>query len=350
MSFGVEKTVSLRNYNALALDATADYFCRLGSLDDVHQALAFARANKLTITALGGGSNVVLKNTIHGLVALVELRGIRHRCVGDDVYVTIGAGEDWSSLVALSLRNHWYGLENLALIPGSVGAAPIQNIGAYGVELCDCFVSLQAIHTATGELHEMDAKDCEFGYRESIFKRRERNNYVITEVCIKLSTQPNNRWHYPALRDALEAKLEAKLGEASAVQVTPQLIAETVADIRRTKLPDPARLPNAGSFFKNPLLDQQQLARLMVDEPQIPVYPAYNNLSKVPAAWLIERCGLRGYRAGEVGVHERQALVLINYGSGSAAELLALCEHIQSAVEQRFGVCLEVEPRIYGSF
>ncbi len=346
MSFEVEKTVSLRNYNAFALDATADYFCRLCSLDDVHHALAFARANKLTITALGGGSNVVLKNILHGLVALVELRGIRHCCIGDDVYVTIGAGEDWSSLVALSLRNHWYGLENLALIPGSVGAAPIQNIGAYGVELCDCFVSLQAIHTATGECREMDARDCEFGYRESIFKHRERNNYLITEVCIKLSKQPNNRWQYPALRDALEAKL----GDASAAQITPQLIAKTVADIRRAKLPDPARLPNAGSFFKNPLLDEQQLARLMVEEPQIPVYSTYNNLSKVPAAWLIDRCGLRGYRAGEVGVHERQALVLINYGSGSAAQLLALCVHIQSAVEKRYGVCLEVEPRIYGSF
>lgn len=346
MSLDIRRQVSLQRYNSLALDAKAEYFCRLTTIQEVQQAVAFADANKLAITVLGCGSNVVLKSELAGLIVLVQLTGISHRRAGNDIYVTVGAGEDWSSLVASSLGNSWFGLENLALIPGSMGAAPIQNIGAYGVELCDRFVSLEAIHRRTGEICSMDRLDCEFGYRDSIFKNRELNNYIIIEVCIKLSTKPINNWHYPALHSALEEKL----GSSTASGVTPQLIAETVTEIRRAKLPDPALWPNAGSFFKNPLLDRTQLASLVVAEPQIPVYPVAGGLSKVPAAWLIERCGLRGHRVEQVGVHSKQALVLINYGGSSGRQLLALAEHMQRAVKEKFDIYLEIEPTIYGSF
>jgi UDP-N-acetylmuramate dehydrogenase len=251
--------------------------------------------------------------------------------------VTFAAGENWHQMVQYCLQQCWYGLENLSLIPGNMGAAPIQNIGAYGVELCDLFVSLQAIDIDTGKTLELDREQCEFGYRDSIFKQAYKDRYLITHVCLRLSKQPNTHIQYPALAQALGDRTP-----------TPELVGETVCRIRQQKLPDPAQLPNAGSFFKNPIVAESALERLHNHGDSVPHYLQPDGRYKIAAAWLIDQCGFRGQSRGAVGVHEHQALVLINCG-GTGTELMALAAEIQNAVAVKFGIELEIEPRLYGT-
>lgn len=330
--------VSLQGFNSLALPACAEYFCSVTDEQQIAQALDYARTNNLQVTALGGGSNLVLVGDIAGLVIYVNLKGIscveRHK---DRATIEFAAGENWHEAIEYCLQQGWYGLENLSLIPGNMGAAPIQNIGAYGVELCDCFVALRAINIATGQAVVMDRQTCEFGYRDSIFKHKYKNQYLITQVSLELSVQPQVNLQYPALAEALAAQSKP----------TPEMVSAAVCAIRSAKLPDPAEIPNAGSFFKNPVVGPELLEQLQGDNPQMPCYPVEGGNSKIPAAWLIDQSGFKGMRSGNVGVHRHQALVLVNFG-GTGAELLDLATRIQSEVLKRFSIELEIEPRIYG--
>ena len=337
MSVEIKQHHCLQDLNSLALPAMAEYFCSASDIEESQQALAFARRLSLVVTPMGGGSNMVLAGDLPGLVLHLNLKGISHRVSGENqVEVTFAAGENWHQMVQFCLTRGWYGLENLSLIPGNMGAAPIQNIGAYGVELCDVFVSLEALEIATGNLVIFDRQQCEFGYRESIFKRAYRDRYLITQITLRLSTQPLVNITYPALAEALTAGVP-----------TPQSVGQAVCRIRQYKLPDPEVLPNAGSFFKNPVVDESALASLHSNGSDAPCYRQADGSYKVPAAWLIDQCGFRGQRRGLVGVHEHQALVLINYG-GTGTDLLALAAEIQSAVIERFAIALEIEPRLYG--
>ena len=327
----------LHKLNSLALPARAEYFCSVDSLDQLYQALDYANLHQLAVTPLGEGSNVVLAGDIKGLVIDLNLKGIQNKNKGSDkVQVDMAAGENWHHMVEFCLCKGWYGLENLALIPGTVGAAPIQNIGAYGVELSDFFVSLEAVEVKTGKLVKFSAQDCQFDYRSSIFKRAALDQYIIVGLSLELSTIPVAHTAYPALNTALKG-----------TEPSPEAVFKAVCRIRREKLPDPVQIPNVGSFFKNPLVSSSLADKLSATFPTIPCYPQADGLSKIPAAWLIEQCGYKGQRHGNVGVHAKQALVLVNF-EGEGTELLALAQAIEADVNTKFGIQLDIEPRVYG--
>lgn len=336
----IQHDVELRAHNSLALAARAAYFARVENVAEAHAALDFARNQALPVTVLGAGSNVVLAGDLPGLTVQVGIRGrapVAERA--DRIHLEVGAGEDWHQTVEYCLAHHWYGLENLALIPGTVGAAPIQNIGAYGVELESRFVALEAIAIATGETRRFSRADCGFGYRDSLFKGAGRDAWLITSVTLALSRRAAPVLTYPALCEVLAA--------VPAAEITPERIAAAVVALRRARLPDPVRVPNAGSFFKNPVVDAEQARRLLARFPDLVTFPAADGGVKLAAAWLIERAGWKGIERAGVGVHDQQALVLVNRGGGAAA-LLALARDIRADVVDRFGVELEPEPRVLG--
>ena len=334
----IEQSIDLKPYNSLSISAVAEYFCVVDHIDQLHRALNFAHKNKLKVTPLGGGSNLVIASDISGLVLQINLKGLMIEPVERDMLdICFSAGENWHAMVSHCLENGWYGLENLALIPGNMGAAPIQNIGAYGVELCEFLQSVEVVEVATGKVLTLSCEDCEFGYRTSIFKQAAKDSYIITAVTLRLSKMPRVNIEYPSLKASLTSD-----------QPTPKEIYQAVCKIRRSKLPDPAEIPNVGSFFKNPIVQSEMAANLAVDYPELPIYPYSVSSSKLAAAWLIEHCGFKGCRRGDVGVHPHQALVLVNYqGNGSA--ILALADEIKLQVLQTFSVELEIEPRIYGT-
>lgn len=336
-----QRDVALRPYNSLALSARAAHFVRVETVEEARAALDFARARELPVTVLGGGSNVVLAGDLPGLTIRVGIRGrtlVAER--GDAVHLRVGAGEDWHGTVRHCLARGWYGLENLALIPGTVGAAPIQNIGAYGVELESRFLELEAIAIATGETRRFTRADCRFGYRDSLFKGAGRDAWLITAVTFVLGRRPAPVLTYPALREAL--------ADVPAAEITPERVAAAVIALRRARLPDPAQVPNVGSFFKNPMVGADQARRLAERFPGLVSFPGAGGGVKLAAAWLIERAGWKGVARAGVGVHDRQALVLVNRG-GDAAALLALARDIRADVAERFGVELELEPRVLGA-
>ena len=337
----IQRDVELSPHNSLALAARAAYFVRVENVVEARAALDFARAHRLAVTVLGGGSNVVLAGDLPGLTLQIGIRGralIAER--GDAIHLEVGAGEDWHQTVEYCLARGWYGLENLALIPGTVGAAPIQNIGAYGVELESRFVALEAIAIATGATRRFARAECGFGYRDSLFKGAGRDAWLITSVTLALSRRPAPVLTYPALREALAA--------VPAAEITPEHIAAAVVALRRARLPDPARVPNAGSFFKNPVVSAERARALAIRFPDLVTFPAVDGGVKLAAAWLIERAGWKGVARAGVGVHDQQALVLVNRGGGAAA-LLALAREIRAAVVDQFGVELEPEPRVLGA-
>ncbi len=344
MSLIIEQHISLQPFNSLALPASAEYFCSVTDKQELLAALDYAREHQLEVTPLGGGSNLVLAGDLSGLVIYLNIKGFSYSVAGESVEVTFAAGENWHEGVLSTLQRGWYGLENLSLIPGNMGAAPIQNIGAYGVELADLFVSLRAVEIASGELCVFDRAACQFGYRDSLFKNAARDQYIIIDITLRLTTSPAVNISYPAIMAAVaEAGLEDNL--------TPEAVSQLVCQIRQQKLPDPAVIPNAGSFFKNPVIADSAVAELHKRYPQMPAYPQPQQQSKIPAAWLIDQCGFKGVRRGSLGVHKHQALVLVNHqdkGTGSGELLLALADEICDAVWQRFSIRLEIEPRVYG--
>ena len=330
----------------MALPARAEYFCRVVSLGDIQQALAFVRDRQLCITLMGGGSNIILAGDLPGLVIQVALSGVNIESHGENaVWVTAGAGEVWHDFVISMLDKKYYGLENLSLIPGLIGAAPVQNIGAYGVELSDCFIALDAIEIATGEAVHFSRQDCQFAYRHSIFKDEPRDAYLITSVTLELQCLPSVEIRYPGLRTALEARLFNQ-DESG---ITPELVCETVCDIRREKLPDPELAPNVGSFFKNPLLSRAQADRLADQHEGLVMYEQGDGQVKIPAAWLIERAGWKGVNVGTCGVHSQHALVLTHSGAARGSDILLLADQIVADIKQRFNIELEMEPRVIGN-
>ena len=332
----VVKSVCLKQFNTLALTAIAQNYTVVTNIEQLLQGLEYCKQNQLEVVPLGGGSNVVLATDLSGLVMNIHLKGVTSRQLSDgNVEVTMAAGENWHNMVQYCLNRGWYGLENLALIPGNVGAAPIQNIGAYGVELSDRLVSVDVVEIKTGAQSTLGCKQLEFAYRSSIFKQQAKDRYIIVAMTVCLSTEPLVNIEYPALRSELDG-----------IDPTPEAVFDAVCRIRRNKLPDPKQLPNVGSFFKNPVISQTSADRLAENFPDLPIYPLSNNCCKLPAAWLIENCGFRGQRRGSVGMHQHQALVMVNY-QGDGNDVLALAEEIIIKVRDKFSIRLEIEPRVY---
>ncbi len=331
----------LQALNTLAIPALARYYCEVTTLDELDEARAFARDRRLPLVILGGGSNVVLGSRVDALVVRFVNQSIHcHPAEAGFIRLSVGAGQNWHQLVRHSLQHNWYGLENLALIPGSAGAAPIQNIGAYGVELERVLRGVHAVELATGERVRFGLSDCELGYRDSVFKGRYRDRFAIHAIELDLTLVPDPVLDYPALRQALE--------EDGVTRPTPMDVFEAVCRVRRDKLPDPGRVPNAGSFFKNPVVSADKAATLADRYPDLACYPVADGRVKLAAAWLIDRAGWKGRREGGVAVHDRQALVLCNPGRVGSDALLQLAHRVAASVREQFGVELEMEPRCYG--
>jgi UDP-N-acetylmuramate dehydrogenase len=332
---------ALKRYNTLALEARAEAFVEVADDAQLCAALAWARSRELPVVALGEGSNIVLAGDVPGLVVHLCSRGIEVlEKSADTVSLRVAAGENWHGLVRWSLERGYYGLENLALIPGTVGAAPVQNIGAYGVELQSVFLRLHALNIADGSATVLERDACEFDYRDSVFKHALKDRLVITAVDLRLSLSPRVNIDYPTLADWFAAHPRT--------EPTPEAVFDAVVDIRGSRLPDPAREPNAGSFFKNPVVTPDEMRALAERALGVSCYPQPDGRLKVPAAWFIDQCGWKGRRRNGVGVHDQHALVLVNCGSDSGAELLSLAADVARSVRDRFGVELEMEPRVYG--
>jgi UDP-N-acetylmuramate dehydrogenase len=328
---------SLRAHNTFGFDVRARFARRIEHETEVAEALHDARTASLPRLVLGGGSNIVLTGDYPGVVWLVGLRGRRIVDETHDTWcVEAAAGENWHDFVAWCLAQGCFGLENLALIPGTVGAAPIQNIGAYGLEIAEYFESLRAFDLASGEMVELDCAACAFGYRDSVFKRAARDRFVILSVRFRLPKAWRARAAY--------ADLARSLAERAIDEPTAQEIFETVVAVRQIKLPDPATLGNAGSFFKNPVVGAAQYAALAAVEPGLVAYEQPDGSRKLAAAWLIDRCGWKGRALSGAAVHDRQALVLVNRGGATGADVLALSQAIRDDILARFGVELEAEP------
>jgi UDP-N-acetylmuramate dehydrogenase len=331
--------MTLTRFNTLGLTCEAKQVLTLASQAQLPEVTA--RASKAGgVVVLGGGSNVVLPAELDRFVVRVELKGITPVESSDQTAwrIDVAAGEDWHDWVEIATKNGWFGLENLALIPGTVGAAPVQNIGAYGVELQDRIESVTAWHIPEGRLVTLSKDSCCFAYRDSIFKRDALGTWLIVSVRFLLPKKWMPVLSYPDLKN------HVVLSRLEPAHVKAEQILQAVCEVRRAKLPDPAVLGNAGSFFKNPVVSETQYLLLKAQFPALIAYPQTDQTFKLAAGWLIERCGWKGKRLGAVGVHDRQALVLVNYGGAQASELMALAHEVRASVKAQFGVDLEIEP------
>ncbi|MFM2285304.1 MAG: UDP-N-acetylmuramate dehydrogenase [Bacteroidota bacterium] len=337
----IQQNVSLRPYTTFGIDVKAQYLVEASTEDELREALNFQQQEGLALMILGGGSNLLLTRDVEGFVLRNQLKGIHSEMISDDhIRVEAAAGENWHLFVQHCIANNWGGLENLSLIPGNVGASPMQNIGAYGIEIKDVFHSLRALKLSDGSIHTFNAKDCAFGYRESVFKRVLRGQYIILSVSYLL-TRRNHvlNTSYGAISQELE-----KMGIHN-----PSIadVSNAVMAIRRSKLPDPAQIGNAGSFFKNPVVENSLVEKIRSNYPNVVAYPAGEQHSKLAAGWLIETAGWKGYRNGDAGVHALQALVLVNYGTATGAQIWQLSQQIIDDVHTKFGVELEREVNVY---
>lgn len=340
----IKKNISLKPYNTFGIDATAQHFVAIDSLADLQKLLSQAHIQPHQLHILGGGSNVLLTHNLSGYVLHNRLHGIQ--LMDEDhthAYLSVASGENWHSMVQYTIERNWGGLENLSLIPGSVGAAPMQNIGAYGAELKDSFEYLEALHLSSGEIHLFTAADCAFGYRESVFKNHLKGQYFIINVVFRLQKNPQSfQLSYGALQQTLTDTNYMNEGKLNL-----RAVSKAVCHIRQSKLPDPAVLGNSGSFFKNPEVTTAQFERLSAQYPTMPHYPQASGTVKLAAAWLIEQCGYKGKRIGDAGTHQQHALVLVNYGAAQGSEIWHLATQIQAAVAQQFGVTLHAEVNVW---
>ncbi|WKB54209.1 UDP-N-acetylmuramate dehydrogenase [Eleftheria terrae] len=333
----IETGVSLKPYNTFGLPAVAQTLVRIESDADVRRVLDHPTLGTAGKFVLGGGSNIVLTHDVSQVVLKVEVRGRRVVEEREDAWIVeAGAGENWHDFVTWTLDQGLPGLENMALIPGTVGASPVQNIGAYGVELKDRFESLDAVYLVTGRSVTLDGPTCGFGYRDSVFKQSLAGKSLITRVRLRLPKP----WQ-PALG---YLDLERKMAETGVDRPTPRQVYDWICEIRRAKLPDPAVVGNAGSFFKNPVVTPEQCRDIIGRDPEIVHYPMPDGSFKLAAGWLIDACGWKGKSIGRAGVYEKQALVLINRGGAIGAEVVTLARAIQESVYGRFGIRLEPEP------
>ncbi|AIL60708.1 UDP-N-acetylmuramate dehydrogenase [Pseudomonas alkylphenolica] len=339
MSGQWQEQVSLKPYNTFGIDVRARYFTEVHNDVEVRQALADARQHDVPVLVIGGGSNLLLTADVQALVLRMASRGLR--ILADDgqrVIVEAEAGEPWHPFVQWSLAQGLAGLENLSLIPGTVGAAPMQNIGAYGVEIKDVFVGLTALDRQTGELHDFDLDGCQFAYRDSLFKQHP-GRWLILRVRFALSRVMHAHLDYGPVRQ--------RLSEQGIGQPTAQNVSDAICSIRREKLPDPLELGNAGSFFKNPVVAAVLADKIRLQYPGLVAYPQADGQMKLAAGWLIEQAGWKGHREGDAGVHRLQSLVLVNYGQATGLQLHQLAQEIQADILERFGVRLEMEPNLY---
>ncbi|MGH2643371.1 MAG: UDP-N-acetylmuramate dehydrogenase [Chitinophagaceae bacterium] len=327
----------LKAYNTFGIDAYAKWFASFSSPNELKELLSEKNFTNSKILILGGGSNILFTKNQEGVLKN-EIKGIEK--TGEDtehIYIKAGAGESWHQFVLFCLKNNWAGIENLSLIPGNAGAAPMQNIGAYGVEIKDVFYSLDAFHLKDKETVTLNHKDCDFGYRESVFKNKYKGQFAILSVTLRLNKIP----HYHTSYGAIEKELEVM----NVKDLSIQAISQAVINIRTAKLPDPKEIGNAGSFFKNPEVSPEKYEQLKKDFPELIAYPV-NDQFKLAAGWMIEQSGWKGYKEGEVGVHAKQALVLVNYGHASGKDIYKLSEKIQQSIFDKFGVTLEREVNV----
>lgn len=336
----IAENQSLLPYNSFNIDVKARFFGRFTNQDELQDLLErSSKHNNLPLLILGGGSNILFTRDFDGWVLKNEYKGVT--LIGEDetyYYVQANAGENWHSFVQYCVQKQYAGIENLSLIPGNVGASPMQNIGAYGVEIKDVFQQLEAWDMKDKCIRRFGLNDCEFGYRESVFKKKYRNRFVILQVQFRLRKQPEFQTAYGAISQQLEQMQVQELSIGA--------IAEAVIRIRRSKLPDPKLIGNAGSFFKNPVISEEQFAKLKTAFPAIPGYPSGEGKIKIAAGWLIEQCGWKGFRKGDAGCYSQQALVLVNYGKARGDEIFALSESIIGSVTEKFGIGLEREVNI----
>ncbi len=331
----------LRPYNTFHISTTAAAFATFDSVDQLQELMLYQKQHPFEENplVLGGGSNMLFTKPYNGWILKNELKGISVLGETDEfVFVECGGGELWHDFVLHSIANNWAGAENLSLIPGCAGASPIQNIGAYGAEIKDVFHELQAFHLYDNTAVKFSLEECKFGYRESVFKTKFKSQFAITSVTFRMRKQPVFNTKYGAIEQQLE-----KMG---VTQLSIKAVSDAIISIRSSKLPDPQQVGNAGSFFKNPVVNNSQFEALKLNHPGMPHFTDHAGI-KIPAAWLIEQCGWKGYRKGDAGVHPHQPLVLVNYGNASGAEIYDLSEAIVQDVQSRFGITLHREVNIY---
>lgn len=336
LALTIESDVDLRPYNTFGISAKAKELIRLKSEDELPNLLRYASGKKILLA--GGGSNMLFTKDWDGVILKIETKGIKVLDEDEEfVYVKAEAGEVWDDLVSFAIKNGYGGLENLSAIPGNVGSSPIQNIGAYGVELKDSFFMLEAVSLRTGEFREFYKEECQFDYRYSVFKGVYKGIYLILSVILRLRKRPILNLTYGAVEQELKRQN---------LSVTIRTVSETIIKIRKSKLPDPLEIGNAGSFFKNPVISDKEFQLIFDKYPNIQFFKVEEGV-KLAAGWLIEQCGWKGYRDGDAGVHAKQALVLVNYGNATGTEIKKLAEKISESVNEKFGICLHPEVNIY---
>lgn len=337
----VQQNVSLKKYNTFGIDICAENFAEVNKEEELLLLLRQFDFSHTPLLMLGGGSNVLFINDVKGIVIRNKICGIKKVAETENIVrIKVGGGMPWHDVVLWCVEQNLGGIENLSLIPGSMGAAPIQNIGAYGVELQDSFVELEAIEITSGTKKKFSKSECEFGYRNSIFKNKLKGRYIITAVTLELSKHPVLKLSYGAISTELK-KMNVNIPNVKDVS-------DAVIAIRRSKLPDPAIIGNAGSFFKNPEINPEQFAALQKSFPLIVHYPTAENNVKIAAGWLIEQCGWKGKIIGNTGSHKDQALVLVNYGKATGKEILNLANQIMKSVMYKFNIVIEAEVNIIG--
>lgn len=329
---------SLKTYNTFGIQQIASHFCIATTIEEIKEAVFFAKKNYIRFDILGGGSNILLTKDYDGLLIKIETKGKEIIYENDEeIHLKIQAGENWHLLVMYCVQHHWYGIENMALIPGTVGAAPIQNIGAYGKEIKDVLLQVNALCIDTMQFHTFNNEECEFGYRDSFFKKNTKK-YIILEVTLRLKKHSVLHTKYGDVQKIIETEMGGVYNIEN--------VANAVIKIRKSKLPDPNLIGNAGSFFKNPVIEKSQYDILKKKYPHIPHFEVNDGI-KIPAAWLIEQCNWKAFQEGEIGVHHLQALVLINLGNAKGIEILQLSEKIIQSVNEKFGIHLEREVNIW---
>lgn len=334
----IQHNYSLKKYNTFGIDASASQFVAVHNLDELREILQKNTNHKKFI--LGGGSNMLLTKNIDALVIHIDLKG--KKVIREDensVWVEAQAGENWHEFVLWNIDHNYGGLENMSLIPGNVGTTPVQNIGAYGAEIKDTFVSCEAMNIQTQEMKIFSNADCKFGYRESIFKQEVKEQYIITSVVFKLTK------HTHKINTGY-GDIQAELAKHNITQPTIKEVSNAVIAIRQSKLPDPKELGNSGSFFKNPIISREQFNKAKLQHPEMKHYDVSETEVKVPAGWLIEQAGLKGFRNGDAGVHAKQALVLVNYGNATGQDILNLSQLVQKTVFDKFGIAIEAEVNV----
>jgi len=333
----IEELQQLKSLNTFGIETIADYFINLSSAEEVKEFVKNPRFRQIPHLVLGSGSNILFTGNYRGIILKSSIKGIEIiNEDSDSTTIRCGAGEIWDDLVAWAVEHNLGGLENLSLIPGTVGASPIQNIGAYGIEVKESILRVEGYKTDKGVFVLINNYDCEFGYRTSIFKTLNRGKFIVTHVIFRLNKKPEFKTEYGNISKELE-----KLGSSNLKNIRQAII-----NIRSSKLPDPAIIGNAGSFFKNPVIIESKALRIKKSYPELPLYKSSGDQYKIPAAFLIEKCGWKGYREGDAGVHKKQSLVLVNYGNAKGIEILQLAHLIQESVRKKFEIDLEMEVEI----